>query len=65
MNIGHGILFIFLNYVYELFPDTKITKWVVMRASAKIILPVHSHDCVQFMIFVQIILELKPVYKNI
>ena len=26
MNIGHGILFIFLNYVSELFPDTKITK---------------------------------------
>lgn len=27
MNIGHGILFIFLNYVNELFPDTKITKF--------------------------------------
>ncbi|KAL9962612.1 hypothetical protein ACROYT_G031731 [Oculina patagonica] len=27
MNVGHGILFIFLNYVNELFPDTKITKY--------------------------------------
>lgn len=27
MNIGHGILFIFLNYVSELFPDTKITRY--------------------------------------
>ena len=26
MNVGHGVLFIFLNYVNELFPDTKITK---------------------------------------
>lgn len=27
MNIGHGILFLFLNYVSELFPDTKITRY--------------------------------------
>ncbi|XP_068736208.1 ralA-binding protein 1-A-like isoform X1 [Montipora capricornis] len=27
MNVGHGVLFIFLNYVNELFPDTKITKY--------------------------------------
>lgn len=27
MNIGHGVLFIFLNYVGELFPDTKITRY--------------------------------------
>lgn len=27
MNIGHGILFILLNYVSELFPDTKITRY--------------------------------------
>ena len=26
MNIGHAVLFIFLNYVNDLFPDTKITK---------------------------------------
>lgn len=27
MNVGHAVLFIFLNYVNELFPDTKITKY--------------------------------------
>lgn len=27
MNVGHGVLFILLNYVTELFPDMKITKF--------------------------------------
>lgn len=27
MNVNHGVLFIFLNFVSELFPDTKITKY--------------------------------------
>ena len=26
MNVGHSVLFIFLNYVDDLFPDTKLTK---------------------------------------